>query len=228
MQPSETPRIIIGTKTYSSWSLRGWLAVAHTGLDFDEYKLPLDTSEFYAEIQDLSPTRCVPVLHHGGQKIWDSLAIIDYCSRLNPEKYWWPDDLKVYGHARSITAEMHSGFMALRQHAPMNFRGQWTNLSLSDEVAANINRIDNIWQECRTKYGDNGPFLFGDFGAADMMYAPVVSRFKTYDIKVSDVSAVYMEAILNHPLIQRWIKEAKLEEETVFQDELPKDIKKLG
>jgi glutathione S-transferase len=225
---SEKLRIIIGTKTYSSWSLRGWLAVAHTGLEFDEYKLPLDTPKFHAEIEDLSPTKCVPVLHHNGQKIWDSLAIIDYCARLNPEKNWWPDDLKAYGHARSIAAEMHSGFLALRQHAPMNFRERWTNLSLSDEVAANISRIDTIWQECLAKYGSDGPFLFGDFGATDMIYAPVVSRFQTYDIQVSDLSTAYMETILNHPLMQRWIQEAKLEEETVSQDELPKNIQKLG
>jgi glutathione S-transferase len=228
MQASTSPRIIIGTKTYSSWSLRGWLAIAHTGLDFDEYKLPLDTPEFYSEIRDLSPTTCVPVLHHRGQKIWDSLAIIDYCARLCPEKYWWPSDLKAYGHARSIAAEMHSGFMALREHAPMNFRGKWTGLSLSDDVAANVNRVDTIWQECLAANINKGPFLFGDFGAADMMYAPVVSRFRTYDITVSDTSRAYMEAVLNHPLMQRWMQEAKLEEEKVFQDELPKDITKLG
>ncbi|UTW55143.1 glutathione S-transferase family protein [Kordiimonas sp. SCSIO 12610] len=220
--------IVIGTKNYSSWSLRGWLAVAHTGLAFSEQKLPLDTSEFHDQIGDLSPTRCVPVLHHEGQKVWDSLAVIDYCARLVPEKNWWPEQLSAYGHARSVAAEMHSGFTALRNHAPMNIRGRWTGLSLSHSVAADINRIEEVWNECRNKYSENGAYLFGDFGAVDMMYAPVVSRLVTYDISVSNTSREYMNNILNHPLIQRWCEEAKREEDTVFQDELPQDITMLG
>jgi glutathione S-transferase len=221
-------KIIIGTKTYSSWSLRGWLAVAHTGLDFEEVKLALTTPEFKTSIPDLSPTKLVPVLHHEGRQIWDSLAIIDYCARLTPKKNWWPEDLGAYGAARSIAAEMHSGFMGLRTHAPMNFRGRWSNLTLSDAVAADVKRIDQIWQQCRNGYGAGGDFLFGGFGAADMMYAPIVSRFTTYDIDVSPISRAYMDAILNHPLMVRWQEDAATEDQVVPIDEVDPNATHLG
>lgn len=220
--------IIIGTKTYSSWSLRGWLAVAHSGRQYRETKLELDTPEFYEKIEALSPTRCVPALHDSDTQVWDSLAIIDYCAYLAPEKNWWPTDKAAYAQARSITAEMHSGFMALRASAPMNFRGKWENLKLSEAVQKDVNRIDQIWQETRAKFGASGDFLFGEFGAADMMYAPVASRFRTYGIQVSNVSQRYIDAILAHTLLKEWQEGAASETQIVEQDEIPANATSLG
>ncbi|NVJ97763.1 MAG: glutathione S-transferase family protein [Alphaproteobacteria bacterium] len=221
-------KIIIGTKNYSSWSLRGWLAVRHTGLPFEEIKLALDTPDFYKQIEALSPTRCVPALHHGEARVWDSLALIDYCARIAPEKFWWPEDNAAFANARSIAAEMHSGFLALRGAAPMNMRGRWTDMALSEGVQKNVDRIDAIWQEARARFGMDGDFLFGEFGAADMMYAPVVSRFQTYDIKVSDTSKAYMDAVHAHPYMAEWIEETKTETHIVPVDEIPADAKTLG
>lgn len=221
-------KIIIGTKTYSSWSLRGWLAVAHSGLVFEEVLLPLDTPEFRERIPALSPSRTVPALHHGDTVVWDSLAIIDYCARLAPEKFWWPQELQAYGFARSIAAEMHSSYMGLRSHAPMNLRGNWSGLELSDAVRRDVEKVDARWTEARTRFGADGEFLFGDFGAADMMFAPVVSRLLTYDIEVSETAKHYMEAVRQHPLVDAWYKDAAGETQVVEVDELPAGITRLG
>lgn len=220
--------IIVGTKNYSSWSLRGWLAARHTGLPLQETKLRLDTPEFYEQIKDLSPTHCVPALHHGEARVWDSMAIIDYCARIAPEKNWWPEDGAAFAHARSVSAEMHSGFMALRSHAPMNLRGQWSGLALSEAVQKNVDRIDAIWSEARSRFGQGGDFLYGAFGSADMMYAPVVARFITYDIAVSDAAKAYMNAVRTHPYVEEWYAEAATESQIVHQDEIPADATSLG
>ncbi|SDD80845.1 glutathione S-transferase family protein [Kordiimonas lacus] len=221
-------KIIVGTKTYSSWSLRGWLAVRHTGLPFEEIKLRLDTPEFYEAIKDYSPTSCVPALLDGDVRVWDSLAIIDYCARIAPEKFWWPEDKAAFANARSIVAEMHSGFMGLRGNAPMNMRGRWTGLALSDAVQKDVTRIDAIWTDARSRFGAGGHFLYGAFGAADMMYAPVVSRFETYGIEVSETARTYMNAVLNHPYIKEWKADAATETQIVHQDEIPADATSLG
>ena len=221
-------KIIIGTKTYSSWSLRGWLAVAHTGLAFEEVLLPLDTPEFYDRIGALSPSRTVPALHHGDTVVWDSLAIIDYCARLAPEKNWWPNDLAAFGYARSIAAEMHAGHMALRGNAPMNLRGKWSGLTLGEKVAADVAKIDARWSHARSQFGAGGAFLFGEFGAADMIFAPVVARFFAYGINVSDVSRAYMNAVRNHPLVDAWYRDAATETQVVAVDEIDPSAKQLG
>ncbi len=221
-------KIIIGNKNYSSWSLRGWLAVRHTGLAFEEVKLPLDTPEFYERIKEFSPTSCVPALCDGEVRVWDSLAIIDYCARIAPDQFWWPEDRAAYANARSVAAEMHSGFMALRGNAPMNMRDRRTGLTLSDAVQKNVDRIDALWTEARTRFGAGGDFLYGNFGGADMMYAPVVSRFESYGIKVSDTSRTYMDAVLNHPYVKEWAAEALTETQIVEQDEVPADATSLG
>jgi len=221
-------KIIIGTKTYSSWSLRGWLAVRHTGLAFEEIKLPLDTPEFYQRIKAYSPTSCVPALCDGDVRVWDSLAIIDYCARIAPEKFWWPEDKAAYANARSVAAEMHSGFMALRGAAPMNMRDRRTGLTLSDAVQKNVDRIDTLWTEARTRFGAGGDFLYGEFGAADMMYAPVVSRFESYGIQLGETSRAYMQAVLEHPYIKEWKADASTETQVVAQDEIPADATCLG
>lgn len=220
--------IVIGNKNYSSWSLRGWLAVKHTGLPFDEIKIDLYTPGAKDEIRSHSPAGFVPILKDSGTLVWDSLAIIDYCARLAPEKYWWPEHMSAYATARSAAAEMHSGFAALRTHAPMNFRDSWSGLEVAPEVQADIDRIQEIWTECRTKHGNGGDFLFGGFSAADMMYAPVVSRFRTYSIAVNDTCRAYMEAVEAHPAYDEWRAAGIKEELIVPKGQLPLDATRLG
>ena len=221
-------KIIIGEKNYSSWSLRGWLAVAHTGLAFEEISLALDTPEFYAKIDEINPSRKVPALYHGDILIWDSLAIIDYCARIAPDRFWWPEGDAAYARAKSIVAEMHSGFPALRAHAPMNMRGRWSGLKVSEAVQTDIDRILTLWRDCRADFGSGGAFLFGEFSAADMMYAPVVSRLKTYSIPVDPVSAAYIETVHTHDIFKRWRDAALQEKSIVRADELAPDAARLG
>ena len=221
-------KIIIGNKTYSSWSMRGWLAVAHSGLVFEEVLVPLDTPEFHERIGALSPSRTVPALHHGDEIIWDSLAIIDYCARLTPEHNWWPDDTAAYGFARSIAAEMHSSYMGLRSHAPMNLRDRWTGLELSDAVKRDVEKADARWTAARERFGKGGEFLFGEFGAADMMFAPVVTRLLSYGIEVGGTARQYMDAVRNHPLVDAWYKDAAKETAVIEHDQIARDAKRLG
>ena len=221
-------KIIIGSKTYSSWSLRGWLAVKLSGLAFEEIVLTLDTPEFYQEIKKYCPTNCVPVVHHGEVVVWDSLAIIDYIDRLCADVNFWPDDRASFAHAKAISAEMHSGFMALRSNAPMNIGKKFTGLGLSEAVAKDVARIDTIWSETRSKFGTGGDFLFGSFGAADIMYAPVVHRFKTYDLPRSDISEAYINAMLNHPAMKEWTTSAMQETTILEREELDPATTVLG
>lgn len=223
-----TRTVIIGNKNYSTWSLRGWLAARHTGLTFDEVKIDLYTPGSKAELLKHSPTGLVPALKDGDTHVWDSYAIIDYCARLAPEKFWWPADDAAYAFARSISAEMHSGFFALRANAPMNLRANFTGLALSDAVEADVHRIEALWTEAREKFGTNGDFLFGNFSAADMMYAPVVHRFNSYGIEVNDTCRAYMQAVLNHPLMQEWASGAADETAIIVEGEVPTDATRLG
>ena len=220
--------IIIGNKNYSSWSLRGWLAARHTGLEFDEVKIDLYTPGSKAELLKHSPTGLVPALKDGDTFVWDSYAIIDYCARLTPEKFWWPTDSAAYAFARSISAEMHSGFFALRNHAPMNLRASFNGLALSDAVEADVRRIEALWTEGRDRFGADGDFLFGEFSAADMMYAPVVHRFNSYGISVNETCRTYIQAVLNHPLMQEWAEGAAAETAVIVEGEIPKDATRLG
>ena len=192
-------KIIIGNKNYSTWSLRGWLAAMHMGLDVEEVKFDLYTPGSKDELLKHSPSGMVPALVHGGIVVWDSLAIIDYCARLAPDKYWWPDGDAAYAFARSMAAEMHSGFMGLRTFAPMNIKGKWSGLTLGETVAFDIARADTLWSEARERFGQDGDFLFGGFSAADMMFAPVVHRFETYSIEMSPTARAYMDAMLAQP-----------------------------
>jgi glutathione S-transferase len=220
--------ITIGNKNYSSWSMRGWLAVKHSGLKYEEYQLPIFTSEFDQKITTISPTRLVPALKHGDAVVWDSLAIIDYCARLTPQKYWWPDANAAYGHARSISAEMHSGFQSIRTQMPMNLRKKWRGLAIKNNVADEIKRIQTIWTECKERSGQDGQFLFGHFSAADIMYAPIASRFHTYGIEVNDVSQQYITSILSHEHVKYWVEQAKTEDMVIEQHEVPKETKVIG
>lgn len=220
--------LVIGNKNYSSWSLRGWLAVRHAGIDFEEIKIDLYTPESKAALLVHSPTGMVPLLKHGEIRVWDSLAILEYCARLSSEKFWWPADDAAYAYARSIASEMHSGFFALRNHAPMNLRAQFRGLDLSADVEADVRRIEALWTEAREKFGTDGDFLFGSFSAADMLYAPVVHRFNSYGVAVNEVCHAYMQAVLKHPFMQEWAAAAAQETAIIVAGEIPKDATKLG
>lgn len=220
--------IVIGNKNYSSWSLRGWLAAKHTGLPLSEVKIDLYTPSSKAALLKHSPTGLVPLLKDGKTRVWDSLAIIDYCARLAPSKVWWPEDNGAYAFARSISAEMHSGFFALRNHAPMNLRARHKGLTLAPSVADDVTRIEALWLEARQLFGGEGDFLFGDFSAADMMYAPVVIRFDSYGMEVSDTARAYMNAVMDHPLMVKWREAAARETAVIDAGELPEGATQLG
>lgn len=221
-------KIIIGNKNYSSWSLRGWLAVRHTGTAYKEVKIDLYTPNSKAELLKHSPTGLVPALIDGDVMVWDSLAIIDYCASITPEKFWWPKERAAYAFARSMSAEMHSGFMGLRSHAPMNLKGRWSGLALSEGVTKDVARIDALWTQARECFGADGDFLFGEFSAADMMFAPVVTRLETYGIPVSPTARTYMDAMLAHPHMQEWTAEGLAETAIIVSGEVPEGTTHLG
>lgn len=221
-------KIIIGNKRYSSWSLRGWLAIEHSGLPYEEVLLELDTPSFYKEIVKYSPAKRVPTLMDGDIAVWDSAAIIDYCAALAPEKFWWPEEKAAYAHARSIFNEMHSGFFEVRTHMPMNLNDQWQGLTFSEPLEKEIRRIESLWSECREKYGANGDFLFGQFSAVDMMFAPITTRLTTYGVTVNETAAAYIAAVRNHPSVVAWHEAAFKETQIVEIDQLPADITHLG
>lgn len=221
-------KLYIGNKNYSTWSLRAWLAVKHTGLSFEEVKFNLYTATSKAELAKHTPAGLVPALKHSDIAVWDSLAIIDYCARLAPEKFWWPENNAQYAVARSMAAEMHSGFINLRTHASMNIRRSWTGLTVGDDVKADIRRIETLWSQARSLIRSDNPFLFGDFSAADMMFAPVVSRFHTYGFDVDTHTKDYMEAVLAYPTVKEWIKDALTEKAEIKAAEYPDDLKHIG
>ena len=200
-------RLVIGTKMYSSWSLRGWLAVHLAGLDVEEVLIPL-AGGATSSVKDATPAGLVPYLEHQGAKVWESLAILEYCAEFAP--HLWPADRAARAHARSIAAEMHAGFRALRMAMPMTILNTRGSSGATPEAMADVARIDAIWQQALEASG--GPFLFGaDFGGADVMYAPVVCRFLTWRPAVSAAAQGYMDAVRAHPLMQRWYAEAARE-----------------
>lgn len=212
-------KLVIGNKNYSSWSLRAWFLLRESGIEFDEVRIPLDTDTFADDIAGLSPTGCVPVLIHGGEQIWDSLAIAETVAEQWPDSKLWPEDPVARAHARSVSAEMHSGFVALREAMPMNCRAMGRKVALPDNVAADIDRVFAIWSDCHHRYGDSGAWLFGRFSVADAMYAPVVMRFRTYGINLPDSASVYPKRLLESPAIQEWLLESESETEVISQDE---------
>jgi glutathione S-transferase len=203
----------MGNKRYSSWSLRGWLALKQVGIDFEELVLPMDTPEWAAAKADpdLMPAGMVPVLWDGDIAVWESLAIIDWLADRVGRAAFWPEDEAARAFARSIAAEMHAGFAPLRQHCPMNTGRVYEKYALTPEVEANVRRIDTLWQDGRSRFGAGGPYLFGEFGAADIMYAPVVSRFRTYSVPLSPAAHTYVEAVLAHPFMREWYADADYE-----------------
>jgi glutathione S-transferase len=193
-----------GNKNYSSWSMRAWLALEQSGAEYEEVGFNLAQAGVRDRIREYSPTGRVPALRHGELIIWDSLAIAEYLAELRPEARLWPQDRAARAVARSICAEMHSSFPALRRHMPFNVRRSSPGKGRADGVAEDIRRVLEIWTECRARHDAAGPFLFGGYGLADIFFAPVVSRFETYAVPLDPVSESYAAAVREHPHVQRW------------------------
>lgn len=215
--------LVIGNKAYSSWSLRPWLALTAAGIPFDEVLVPLWQDGSRAAVLAHSPAGKVPVLHHGDVTVWESLAICSYVAELFPDRGLWPDDRAARALALAVSHEMHAGFQALRQALPMNCRSRRSAGTLAEPVAAEIARIGALWADCRGRFGAGGPFLFGRFGIADAMYAPVVCRLAGYGIALDAPMAAYRDAILALPAMRRWYAEAAAEPWVVARFEDPAD-----
>jgi glutathione S-transferase len=212
-----TLKLVIGNKNYSSWSMRPWLAMRASGIPFEEIFIPLYTDDSDKKrILTFTGSGKVPALIDGEITVWDSLAIIEYIAERFPEAKLWPDNRAHRAHARAVSAEMHAGFLPLRNECGMNLHRPIRPIALSADAQANIARIQQIWIECRERHGGQGPFLFGAFGAADAMFAPVVHRFRTYAIAVAPEAQAYMESMMAHPAFVEWT-EAGLAETLVIE-----------
>ena len=212
-------RLIIGNKNYSSWSLRPWLLLRHLNLPFEEVWIPFTSAEFKQRVLEYSPAGKVPVLVDGDITVWDSLSIFEYLAECHPALNLWPQAPAERALARSISAEMHSGFMNLRNIMPMNCRKRFPGKGHTPEVLQDIARIISIWQDCRAKHAASGPFLFGHFTIADAMYAPVVLRFRTYAVGLPAESQAYADAILVLSAMQEWLAAAVAEAQTITRFE---------
>jgi len=205
-------KLVLGNKNYSSWSMRPWFAMRVLGIAFEEVVVPIYQDGSKAEILKYSPSGKVPVLIDGGRPIWDSLSIIEYVAERFAQAHLWPEDPLLRAEARSISAEMHGGFLPMRRQCGMNMHRPVGPKAISDEARADIARIQAIWTRCRTAHAVKGPFLFGRFGAADAMFAPVVSRFETYAIEAPPIVKAYMDAIRALPAWSEWKKAALAED----------------
>jgi glutathione S-transferase len=204
-------QLFIGNKCFSSWSLRPWVAMKHLGIPFEETLVRLRTPQSAANLSAVSPTGQVPVLNHNGRIVWETLAILEYLADLFPDAKLWPADLGARALARSVATEMHSGFREVRYGWPMNLRRPRAHKLLDAEGDRQRERIEAIWRECRAKYGQSGPFLFGHFTAADAMYAPVVTRFDTYGGELAPDTRAYVDAVLATPAMKDWYAGAAAE-----------------
>jgi glutathione S-transferase len=213
--------LYIGNRCYSSWSFRPWILLRAKGIAFEETLVPLRLETSTGRIQEVSPSGKLPCLVDRGVTVWESLAIIEYLADKFPEKDIWPASLCARTHARAISAEMHAGFVPLRQHCPMSAAVRFAARPLPADVLADVARITAIWTQARTRFADvtKGPFLYGDFSAADAMYAPVVSRFHSYSMPLDSVSQAYVQAMRGHPAYQAWIDAAAAEPWVLAQNE---------
>jgi glutathione S-transferase len=214
--------LVVANKNYSSWSLRPWLAMHELGIPFTETVIALDTPKTARQIARHSGAGRLPVLHHGKITVWESLAILEYLAERFPEKAFWPRSAAARAMARAVANEMHAGFAALRNALPMNLRRPRKPLAqaMGEDVRRNVSRIETLWSQCRNAHGRGGPFLFGKFGIADAMYAPVVTRFDTYAVKVGRDARAYMDAILATKGIQAWKSDAIKEQWVIAADEV--------
>jgi glutathione S-transferase len=205
-------KLIIGNRAYSSWSMRGWLACKQSGEEFEELVVPLFDAEWDKRRggDEFAPSLGkVPIMWDGDCVVWDSLAIIEFLADRFGSEVYWPQDAAARGMARSMAAEMHSSFANLRRDLPMNVRKSYPPRALSDEVKGEIERILQLWAQARARFGGTGDFLFGQWCAADMMFAPVVTRFITYGVGVPPFAELYMKAVLSHPHVMEWIDQAQ-------------------
>src|SRR5262245_60579703 len=209
--------LVIGNRNYSSWSLRPWLAMKHAGIPFREVRIPLYQPESKAQLLRYSPAGKVPVLVDSPVTVWESLAILEYLADKFPDRGLWPADASARARARAISAEMHAGFGELRKHMSMNLRRSLHGRGRTPEVEADIHRITQMWLECLERHG--GPFLFGGFGAADAMYAPVAGRFVTYGVALPARCQQYVDALMALPALQAWYAAARAETEVLPQFE---------
>lgn len=211
--------LIIGNKNYSSWSLRAWILMQHLGVAFREVLVPLRTPEFKEELEKhAGPGGRVPVLTQGKLCLWDSLAICEYIAELTSQG--WPAQREARAVARCVSAEMHSGFGNLRALWPLNARARNRHPAMTTSLEADIDRIDEIWNDCRHRFGTGGPWLFGEYSIADAMYAPVVLRFNTYGAQISETARWYMATVLEDPIMQEWLRAAKDEPWTLETSEV--------
>jgi glutathione S-transferase len=210
--------LTLSSKNYSSWSFRGWLMTKLSGIDFEEVLVSPDNADARAEILLLSPSILVPCLTHGETKVWDTLAIGEFLNEIAPKAGLLPKDQARRAHCRSISGEMHSGFVSLRSALPMNIKGKFEHFKIWSKAQSDIERIEAIWRECLDAYG--GPCLLGEFSMADAMYAPVVTRFQTYDVPLDKVCQGYCERVLAHPFVMEWVADAKHEHEEIEELEV--------
>jgi len=219
----QKPLLVIGNKNYSSWSLRAWLMLKHAKVEFDELRIPLFVPGAKQKLLEISPAGMVPVYCEGELLVWDTLAIGEYLYETHSAL--WPADRAARARARSVSAEMHSGFVPLRKAMPMNIRALGRKVTSSAELEANIARIKTIWSELRKQYAAAGPWLFGQYSIADAMFAPVVFRFLTYGVSEQGAVDDYLLTVSRDPLIQQWLDASALEQEVIAASEVGRENK---
>ncbi len=211
--------LVIGNKNYSSWSLRPWMFLKYHDIAFEEIRIPLYRDDSKNKILSDSPAGKVPILLDGDVKVWDSMAILEYLAERFPQTQGWPEDVAERAEARSLAAEMHSGFTALRTHCGMNCRRQPAAKALPAVVQPDIVRIGQIWQQCRRQHGEKGPWLFGRFTIVDAMFAPVVLRFYSYQLSTNTDAQAYIDMVLETPALKAWVEAGNLETEVIAEFE---------
>ena len=212
------PLLIIGNKNYSSWSLRAWLMLKHAGVDFEELRIPLFVEGYKEKLLSCSPAGKVPVYRDGDLLVWDTLAIGEYLYETHSSL--WPAQREARARARSVSAEMHSGFVPLRKAMPMNIRASGRRVATSPGLENDVARIKDIWRELRTQYAGAGPWLFGDYSIADTMFVPVVFRFLTYGVSEAGKVDEYMQAVARDPFVKEWVRASELEQEVIASNEV--------
>lgn len=196
--------LYIGSKNLSSWSLRPWLAMSHAGVPFEEHVIPYEFADWVDRVAQHSPTRKVPVLRHGDLVVWESLAICEHVAEVFPAARLWPEGREARALARAISSEMHAGFTDLRRELPMDIARRHPRRAISDGAARDVARVLEIFRDCRARFGEGGPFLFGAFSIADAMFAPVVTRLLSYDVAIDEVARAYAATITSLPAMARW------------------------